>query len=64
MKQFIICTFLSVLIYLCGSFISKSYNPMDWTNNEGTTFTIAFIVIVWLAPIMLNYLEGKENFKN
>lgn len=62
MKQFIICFLLTLFIYVSGSFLGKSFNPMDWSNSGGTLFFCFFVFMVWVVPIYLNYVNGEENF--
>lgn len=63
MKQFSVCLGLSILFYISGSFVGKSFNPMDWTSSEGTAILFCCIIFVWIAPITINYLNGEDNFE-
>lgn len=53
---------MSIFMYFCGSLKAKTFSIMEWSNDI-LFAVILFTVIVWLIPIMLNYLDSKENFK-
>lgn len=63
MKQFIICLALTVLLYYMGACLNQSYDPMFWGIGEGNVILFFLILVVWLAPLMLNYLNGDKNFQ-
>ena len=64
MKQFLICLTFSIILHFTCSIIGNSFNPFDWKNIEAKVFYALFQMSCWLIPIMINYLEEKENFKN
>lgn len=63
MKQFLICLGLSLLAYFIGASLNGAFNPFVWKMNEGNLFLHVYLIAVWLCPMMINYLEGKPNFK-
>ena len=69
MKQFITCLLLSVFFHFLASILGGSFNPMEWKQDTesaklGTLMYLFFEMVIWIAPMMLNYLNGEENFKN
>lgn len=62
MKQISICLLFTILIYLISSIVSSSFIPFEWGEGSKMIFGIGLLV-TWIAPIYLNYLNGDENFK-
>lgn len=63
MKQFTICLGMTLLLYYIGACLNGAYDPMEWGTNVGTVMLSFFIVLVWIVPMMLNYLGGKKDFE-
>ena len=63
MKQFIICLGITLLLYYIGACLNEEYDPMYWGASVGTVMLSFLILVVWIAPMMLNYLGGEKNFK-
>lgn len=63
MKQFISCIIGSFLVYLLLSLVSGTPNPYYF--GAGTKLVFGFLVfIIWVVPIIVNFFDGEENFKN
>ena len=63
MKQFLICLVLTIILYYMGACFNGAYDPMEWGTSEGTVILSFLILVVWIAPMMLNYLNGEKNFE-
>ncbi len=63
MKQFMTCLLLSGLLYLISSVGAADFNPTHWAG-EGRFLFGLFIMVIWIIPILMNYLNGEENFEN
>ncbi len=63
MKQFKICISLSLLFHLLCSILASSFNPFLWSQ-EGKYWYLFFQMVIWVVPMFLNYLDGKEQFKD
>lgn len=63
MKQFIICLGITLMTYFIGASLNGVFNPLEWKVNEGNLFLHIFFIVIWLCPIMLNYLNGEKNFE-
>jgi len=46
-----------------GACFNGAYDPMEWGTSEGTVILSFLILVVWIAPMMLNYLNGEKNFE-
>ena len=64
MKQFLGCVVFSGGVHMLASFIGGSFNPFEWPSIEGRVFYAVSQIFVWLAPIMVNYLDGNPNFED
>ena len=64
MKQFLASFAFTFLIYVLASIIASDFNPLNWQNEEGKLWFCYLIVIAWVIPIFMNYLDGKPNFED
>jgi NADH:ubiquinone oxidoreductase subunit H len=63
MKQFLICTLLTILLYLGGSAIICTFDMRMWLP-EGRFWFVMFTFFIWIFPILLNYINGEPNFED
>lgn len=67
MKQFLVCLLFTIFFHILASFLGGSYDPMEWgyeTERErlGRGLYVLIQLFIWLIPIGINYLDGKDNF--
>jgi hypothetical protein len=63
MKQFLVCLLLSILTHFLFSVGGSGLNPFEWITDVKIPYVI-IVLVIWIFPIVINYLDGNENFKN
>ena len=63
MKQFLMSFSFSLLLHALLSLVMGSVEPSTWSDGWKMIYVFG-ILVVWILPIMSNYVEDKDNFKN
>lgn len=63
MRQFMMGMLLSAIAQFLFSVGGSSFNPFEWKTDVKVPYVIT-ILLIWIFPIVINYLDGKENFQD
>ena len=62
MKQFFYCLLSTIIFYILFTSI-KYYSGLKNWGYDGYELLLSGILLIWLGPIVANWLENEENFK-
>ena len=58
-----ICLLLSAITHFLFSVGGSSFDPFEWQTDVKFPYVV-IILVIWIIPIVINYLNGEENFQN
>jgi hypothetical protein len=54
---------LSAITHFLFSVGGSSFNPFEWKTDVKVPYVI-IVFVIWIFPIVINYLDGEDNFKD